>query len=208
MRRRYGSSHQKFELSLFHLFLALLLGACLSFVFLSPSGRFLSSNVSFSFPTPVPPTATFEVGFSPRGQSLQIILGGIRRAEESIIVAAFSFTSRPISAALLEAHRRGVDVRVIADARANATQHSAVPFLADHGVPVRINDRYAIFHHKFMVFDGIHLQTGSFNYSAAAVNRNTENVLLLRDVPEIAGLFVQEWQRLWAESREVRPRNP
>jgi len=80
-----------------------------------------------------------------------------------------------------------------------------VTFLANNGVPVRVNDRYAIFHHKFMIFDEQHVQTGSFNYSAAAVDRNTENVLLLRNVPEIAELYVREWQRLWNESIDVRP---
>jgi len=105
----------------------------------------------------------------------------------------------------VEAHRRGVNVRVIADARANRNRHTAVKFLASHGVPVRINDRYAIFHHKFMIFDGRHVQTGSFNYSAAAVDRNTENVLLLRNVPEIAVLYIREWLRLWDESIDVIP---
>jgi len=182
------------------------LAACLAFILLSRFGSALPfSFVPFSAPSPLPPYATFELGFSPRGQSLNIILNGIRRAESSIIVAAYSFTSRPISTALLEAHRRGVNVRVIADSRANTNRYTAVTFLANHGVPVRVNDRYAIFHHKFMIFDERHVQTGSFNYSAAAVDRNTENVLLLRNVPELAALYVREWQRLWNESIGVRP---
>jgi len=184
----------------------LALAACLVFIFLSQIGSVAPfSLVPFSAPRPLPSSATFELGFSPRGQSLNIILNGIRRAESSIIVAAYSFTSRPIATALLEAHRRGVNVRVIADSRANNNRHTAVRFLANYGLPVRINDRYAIFHHKFMIFDELHVQTGSFNYSAAAVDRNTENVLLLRNVPEIAKLYVQEWQRLWNESIDVMP---
>jgi phosphatidylserine/phosphatidylglycerophosphate/cardiolipin synthase-like enzyme len=134
-----------------------------------------------------------------------MILNGIRSAEKSIIVAAYSFTSRPISAALLEAHKRGVNVRVIADAKSNTSrnQHSAVMSLASQGIPVRVNDRYAILHHKFMVFDGRHVQTGSFNYSAAAVDRNAENVLILWNLPEMAEIYTREWQRLWNESKEV-----
>ena len=148
---------------------------------------------------------TFEVGFSPKGKSLNIILDGIKKAEESILVAAYSFTSKPISTALLEARKRGVAVRVVADAKSNSGQYSAVTFLANNKVPVRVNDRYAIFHHKFMVLDGRHVETGSFNYSAAAVDRNAENVLLLWNVPEIAGIYAQEWQRLWNEGKEVKP---
>jgi len=148
----------------------------------------------------------FEIGFSPEGTSLDIILRAINGAEKSILVAAYSFTSKPISTALLDAHKRGVDARVVADAKSNSGRYSAVTFLANQGVPVRINSRYAIFHHKFMVIDGRHLETGSFNYSAAAVGKNAENVLLLRDVPEMAAIYTREWEKLWDESEEVAPR--
>ena len=46
----------------------------------------------------------FEIGFSPKGASLDIILKGIQQSQKSILVAAYSFTSKPISTALLEAH--------------------------------------------------------------------------------------------------------
>ena len=148
----------------------------------------------------------FEAGFSPRGSSLDIILKGIHSAERSILVAAYSFTSKPIAAALLEAHKRGVDVRVVADKKGNSGRYTAVTFLANQGVPVRVNGRYAIFHHKFMVIDGRHLETGSFNYSAGAVDKNAENVLLLRDVPDLAGIYGREWEKLWNESEPVEAR--
>ena len=178
-------------------FLALL--ACLLGVYLTQQRGSGIPPVSSSS------TATFEVGFSPKGKSLNIILDGIKKAEDSILVAAYSFTSRPISTALLEAHKRGVAVQVVADAKSNSGQYSAVTFLANQGVPVRVNDRYAIFHHKFMVIDSRHVETGSFNYSAAAVDRNAENVLMLSNVPEVAQVYSREWLRLWNEAKEVKP---
>jgi phosphatidylserine/phosphatidylglycerophosphate/cardiolipin synthase-like enzyme len=147
---------------------------------------------------------SYELGFSPNGESLQIILNSISEAEKSILVAAYSFTSRPISEALLAAHKRGVTVAVVADHKGNSTRYTAVNFLANHGVPVRLNTNYAIMHHKFMVIDGISVQLGSFNYSAAAVNRNAENVLLLKDVPGIATKYSEEWKRLWDEGVDVK----
>jgi phosphatidylserine/phosphatidylglycerophosphate/cardiolipin synthase-like enzyme len=155
---------------------------------------------------PVSSSASFEIAFSPKGKSLDIILNRINQAETSILAAAYSFTSKPISTALLEAHKRGVTVQMVADAKSNTGKYSAVTFLANQGMPVRTNSRYAIFHHKFMIFDERHLETGSFNFSAAAVNKNAENVLVLMDVPEIARIYTQEWQRLWDESEEVKPR--
>lgn len=144
-----------------------------------------------------------EVAFSPYGEALHLILKGIAAAEKEILVAAYSFTSKPIAAALLAAHRRGVSVRVVVDAKSNTGRYTAATFLANHDVPVRGNGNYAIMHHKFMVIDGKHVQTGSFNYSAAATSRNAENVLMLWNMPELAGIYAREWQRLWDEGRPL-----
>jgi len=147
--------------------------------------------------------ADIEAAFSPRGESLQLVLKTIQGAKQSIRVAAYSFTSKPIATALLEANKRGVDVRVVADAKANSGRYSAVTFLANQGVPVRLNGKYAIHHHKFILVDGKHLETGSFNYSAGAVSKNAENVLVLRDVPAVVGQYAKEWERLWGEGVDV-----
>lgn len=147
----------------------------------------------------------FEIGFSPKGSALDIILKGIRDSEKSILVAAYSFTSKPISTELVEAYRRGVDVKVIADKKSNSGKYSAVTFLANQGVPVRLNDKYQIFHHKFMVFDGLHVETGSFNYSAAAVNKNAENVIMILGNKPIAAEYSQQWEILWNEGIDLKP---
>lgn len=151
------------------------------------------------------PNTKIEIGFSPNGSSLDIILRGIQQAQKSILVAAYSFTSKPISTALLEAHNRGISVQVIADKKSNSGKYSAVTFLANHGVPVRVNGNYQIFHHKFMVIDGLHVETGSFNYSAAAVNRNAENVLMIWNTKEIAEKYTQQWNILCDESEIIKP---
>ena len=77
--------------------------------------------------------------------------------------------------------------------------------MANNGVAVKLDGNYPIFHHKFMVIDGINLETGSFNYSAAAADKNAENVLLLWNVPQIAQTYDKEWQRLWNEAQVVSP---
>lgn len=155
---------------------------------------------------PLPPGAGFRLGFSPKGGAEEIVLDGIRTAEKSIKVAAYSFTSKTIATALLDAHKRGVLVQVVADARSNSGKYTAVTFLANQGVPVRTNANYAILHHKFIVFDGRHVETGSFNFSAAASTKNAENVLLLSNVPDLAAQYEEEWQRLWDEGTAVKPR--
>ena len=168
--------------------------ACLSLL-LAQSAAFATE--------PLPNNSSYDVGFSPRGGSLNVVLKGIRSAKSSILVAAYSFTSKPIASALLDAHKRGVKVQVVADRKSNQ-RYSAATFLANQGVPVRLNGHYAIHHHKFMVIDGENLETGSFNYSAAAADKNAENVLLLWHVKPLAETYRKEWQRLWDEAGPLK----
>ena len=88
---------------------------------------------------------------------------------------------------------------VVVDKSEATARYTAATFLANQGVPVRIDYRYAIMHDKFMVVDGETVEEGSFNYTAAAERSNAENVLVLHD-PAVAGAYGKEWDRLWGES--------
>jgi phosphatidylserine/phosphatidylglycerophosphate/cardiolipin synthase-like enzyme len=166
----------------------------------------IGATLTFAAPQPISPNASSEIGFSPNGQSLDVILKAIGEAKQEILVAAYSFTSKPISTALLAAHKRGVSVQVVADKKSNSGKYSATTFLANQGVPVRLNGNYAIFHHKFMIIDHSTLETGSFNYSAAAESKNSENVIVLRGVPEITKIYANEWSKLWNEATVLAPK--
>lgn len=145
------------------------------------------------------------VGFSP-GNAETLVIKCIESARTSIRLAAYSFTSAPIAKALVAAAKRGVDVAVVMDKSQRTERYSSATFLANMRIPVRIDDRYAIMHNKFMVIDGSMVQTGSFNYTKSAQARNAENVLILRGVPQVASLYTAEWSRLWAESTDYAAR--
>ncbi|MDI1301981.1 MAG: phospholipase D family protein [bacterium] len=145
---------------------------------------------------------TYEYAFSPHGQSLPLVLKTIQSAQKEILVAGYTFTSKPVSVALLEAHKRGVSVSVVVDEKSNR-HFTAAQFLANAGVPVRTDSHYPIMHNKFIVVDGVTIETGSFNYSAAAANKNAENVLVIHGAPDLAGSYAQEWRRLWNESADL-----
>jgi phosphatidylserine/phosphatidylglycerophosphate/cardiolipin synthase-like enzyme len=59
----------------------------------------------------VPAFAETEVGFSPSGSAHELIIRAIQGARQSIRMAAYSFTSKDIARALVDAHKRGVDLR-------------------------------------------------------------------------------------------------
>ncbi|MBO1587176.1 hypothetical protein GBM03_19830, partial [Yersinia pseudotuberculosis] len=69
---------------------------------------------------------------------------------------------------------------LLADKQSASDRYSAVTFLANQGVSVRLNGRYAIQHSKFALIDGETVQTGSLNYTHSAFTRNAENVVVIR----------------------------
>lgn len=152
--------------------------------------------------TALPVGATFEVGLSPNRNALQVVMSLILQAQKEILVAAYSFTSKDIVVGLLEARRRGVDVRVVVDDEQNKDSQSgykAVDALLSENIPLRRNANYACMHHKFMVVDGAAVQLGSFNYTASANTRNAETAIVFRNAPALAEIYRTEWFRLFEE---------
>jgi phosphatidylserine/phosphatidylglycerophosphate/cardiolipin synthase-like enzyme len=52
-------------------------------------------------------TSTWEVYFSPHGGCTEAVVIELDKAESSVLVQAYSFTSAPIAKALVAAHERG-----------------------------------------------------------------------------------------------------
>lgn len=148
---------------------------------------------------------TFSVGFSPSHSAKTAVMDVINQAQHTLNVEAYSFTDKDIARALLVAKKRGVAVRIIADRKANSDRYIAVTFMANSGLNVRLNDKYAIFHNKIILADGHTLQTGSYNYSSSADKRNAENVLVVRNQPQLVTVYRQEFERLWLESQPLPP---
>ena len=151
--------------------------------------------------------ASVEVGFSPSGSAESLVLKSIASARASVRLAAYSFTAAPVARALIDAKKRGVDVAVVVDQKANLTEDrsgksaAALNLLVNAGIPTRTVSAYPIQHSKYAVIDGMTVQTGSYNYSAAAARRNSENVLVISNNRELALRYLADWQRLYNEGR-------
>lgn len=148
-----------------------------------------------------PASGPAEVAFSPRGGAQELVVRVIDSARSQVCMLAYSFTSAPVTQALLRAERRGVSVALVVDARNNLSEErsgkarAALSALAVAGVDVRTVSSFAIHHDKVIVVDGKTVQTGSFNYSAAAESANSENVLVLWDSPRLAEAYLDHFQR-------------
>ena len=155
-------------------------------------------------PNTVKATGTIEVAFSPNGGGAGIIINAITQAKKSIKVQAYSFTNADIAKALLDSSKRGVDVKVVLDKSQETEKYTSATFLANAGVPVRIDDDFAIAHNKIMILDEETVITGSFNFTKAAEERNAENVLVIRGNKELAKLYLQNWQWRWDASETYK----
>ena len=155
-----------------------------------------------SLPIKADDTPSFELGFSPGGGALRVVLDSLSAANTEILVACYEFTSRDIAAALEAAAHRGVKVFIVADEKASNDRYSQIPVLLSAGISIRRDPHYSIMHNKFIIIDGSSVETGSFNYTAAAARSNAENALWLRgeEGRALALRYRAEWARLWQES--------
>jgi phosphatidylserine/phosphatidylglycerophosphate/cardiolipin synthase-like enzyme len=140
-----------------------------------------------------------EVYFSPTGGATEAVVAILGKAKKSIYVQAYSFTSAPIAAALVEAHKRGVAINVILDRSQKTEKYSSADFVAHAGIAVLIDSKHAIAHNKIMIVDGETVITGSFNFTQSAEERNAENLLVISD-NELAARYLQNWKEHEAHS--------
>lgn len=138
--------------------------------------------------------AVIQVRFSPQGQCTQFILETIAKARETILVQAYTFTSLPIAEALIQAHRRGIDIRILVDRSQLTSKYTMVRRMRAQGIWVAIDVVPGIAHNKVMIIDDHHVLTGSFNWTKAAETSNAENLLLIND-KKINDIYTATWHQ-------------
>lgn len=146
----------------------------------------------------------FIIRFAPEDDPMAALVQLTGLAERSIRFMAFSFTHDDLGAAMRERAAAGVDVRGIFEAFGSSTIYSEMTPLYCAGLDVRRDGNAGMFHHKVIIIDETVVVTGSLNFSDNAAGSNDENILILADAG-IAGLYLEEFERRWAEARELMP---
>jgi len=147
----------------------------------------------------------WHVFFSPRGGCTEAVVAQIGKATNTVRVLAYSFTSEPIARALGEAHKQGVDVKVVLDKENRGAKFSEAEFLSRAGVKTLIDSQHAIAHNKVIIIDGRVVLTGSFNFTKAAEQNNAENLLVIEDAI-LAARYLADWERHAEHSDQLQPR--
>ena len=119
--------------------------------------------------------------FTPGGQCAQFVEEALAKAQDTILVQAYAFTSSMIADALIAAHTSGVIVQILMERSQLTVKKSQIRSVIAKGIPVFIDVVPGIAHNKVMIIDDTYVLTGSFNWTDAAAYRNAENLVLIRD---------------------------
>jgi phospholipase D len=139
------------------------------------------------------PSATIETCFAPESDCAALAVRAIDRAAHEILVGAYGLTTGSgIVEALLRAHRRGVEVKLLVDRTTPCGRNSGIHPLASAGVPVWVDHVARIAHVKTMVIDGAVTLNGSYNWTRGAA-ANSEDLNLVAS-PTVAEAYAAHWR--------------
>jgi phosphatidylserine/phosphatidylglycerophosphate/cardiolipin synthase-like enzyme len=174
-------------------------------LYVGPIATLVAANATAVGPkATVPDCPQRDVYFAPGPEPQAAILREIGAARSEILVQAYSFTSKSISAALIDRKRWGVDVRILLD-RSNANPGTSqgdecasagISVAIDHAKPVE-----PISHAKIIIIDGRVGIYGSYNFSDQA-SKNSEILMVERD-PVVVQALVDNWHIHERHSRQL-----
>ena len=119
----------------------------------------ISSHINSVAGTEVAATGHVEIAFSPNEGSEDLVIKAIDSSRTEVRVLAYSFTSAPITQALLRAKKRGAKVMLVVDQKSNINEdrssksQAALSALANAGCEVRTISAYPIHHDKTIIID-------------------------------------------------------
>jgi len=149
----------------------------------------------FSPSSPLPS----ESHFAPQNDCPRRIIQLIRGVRREIDICVFTITDNRLADAILQAHQRGIAVRIITDNEKAFDLGSDVPRFLESRVPLKVDQTPFHMHHKFAIFDRQILLTGSYNWTRGAANDNLENFVLISEqslLDQFAEVFTNLWNQL------------
>jgi phosphatidylserine/phosphatidylglycerophosphate/cardiolipin synthase-like enzyme len=147
---------------------------------------------------PVCSSTTIDVYYAPEDQPIDRVVGLYAHASRYIYVSVYALTAPSVVKALVEAKRRGLDIRVITDRERlnDPKQHSAVNTLRLAGVPIRVNRHDGLMHLKQVVIDDVINVSGSANHTTSGNRYNDERLDVITDA-RLTAKARQKFLAMW-----------
>ncbi len=132
----------------------------------------------------------------------------IDAAKLSVDVAVYSLSLNSIRDALLRAHDRGVQVRMVMES--DNLDRSDPQKLIEAGIPILGDRREGLMHNKFVVIDNSEVWTGSTNFTDSGAYADNNNMIRIRSV-KLAENFTKEFEEMFIDDKfgdSVVPETP
>lgn len=128
-----------------------------------------------------------------------LLLDAINEANNTLDIAIYNFEDKEIAQVILNAHNRGVNVRIITDAsKAKKNDQAAIlNEFSQNNIDVKINTARKM-HLKTAIIDDRLIVTGSYNFTEASADENLEQLMILSNeelAQEWTGIFADLWNR-------------
>lgn len=139
-----------------------------------------------------------EAWFSPQGDCPQRIRTLLAQVKQTVEICVFTITDDRLTSAVLEAHGRGVRIRIITDNDKAADLGSDADRFLQAGIDLRVDRTEYHMHHKFAVFDSEVLLNGSYNWTRGAAANNEENFIVTNN-RRLVAIFSKTFEELWQQ---------
>jgi phosphatidylserine/phosphatidylglycerophosphate/cardiolipin synthase-like enzyme len=142
------------------------------------------------------------VCFTPNQSCFPKILQCINHAQKSILLLGYSFTSKPLTDALIKAKNRGVNVRIVLDHSQKSQKASKEPIesLIKNQIEIRFDHSVKIAHNKVIIIDNNQTITGSYNWSHSAEFNNAENLIFIKS-QDVTKKYTDYFEGRWNISK-------
>ena len=144
-----------------------------------------------------------EAFFSPGESCRAAITQQIEKSIKQLRICVFTISDDRIANAIVLAHRKGVDVRIITDDDKSLDVGSDIQSLAREGIAIKMDNTPNHMHNKFMVTDERLAITGSYNWTQSAARFNNENIILVSEAGVVKS-FLNEFDKLWHEMEHYK----
>lgn len=133
----------------------------------------------------------------------------INTAQKSVDMCAFQLDLPNVVQALMDAHKRGAQVRLVTDLDIlnDSTENPPFKQLQKAGIQVVGGNPNAIMHNKFVVVDGAAVWTGSWNFTTSDTYRYDNNAILIQS-SRLARNYTATFEKMFTDDRFGPARKP
>lgn len=135
--------------------------------------------------------------FSPEDKIITShILPLIDNSKQYIYMPIFYLTHKQMASHLIDAHKRGVDIKILTDATNAHGKYSIHKLLRASGIKVKTENKAGKMHMKSIIIDDKYSVIGSMNFTKSGEIYNDENVLIIEN-PEITKYLKSTFLSMW-----------